>query len=379
MPTPETPPFRKRALRAALSIVVTLSVLAAAGGAVHFGSDALANRANAIPAPDAAPALPVAVAPLVQSDGYTVLRQFTGQIEAAFSTALSFELAGRLVELSVREGDGVQSGQVIARLDIALLQAERSRLEASRAAISDQLIFAQSRLERAARLRETGFSSQDVLDQAQAIRDELRNRIIEVDAALASIRINIEKSVLHAPFDGRIAAQNVDGSETLSPGQPVVTLIKTHAPEVRIGLPLDIDITGLDRTQVRLGDQVVPATLRQIRPDLDPVTRTRTALFTLETDSTPVIGQTATLLLPQHIAARGLWVPMDALQEAAGSVWTVMVVEDGIVRAAGVELLHVEAARAYVRGSFTPTSQLIHAGAHRVVAGQRVAPQAAGS
>lgn len=372
MDTASNPSLARRFSRRTLIVVTTLLVGAGAIAAVIFGSNALGARANAVPQDVIATPLPVETEPLVQQSSYTVHRQFTGQIEAASSTVISFELPGKLIALNVREGASVSKDTVIAQLDTALLEAETNRLTASRAGIADQLTFAESRLDRVTTLRSQGFASQELLDQAQATRDELRNRIMEMDAALEANAINIAKSVLRAPFDGRVGVQNVDSGETLTAGQPVVTLIETGTPELRVGLPLNIDASTIETAKVQVGDQLLHATLRQIRPDLDPITRTRTALFTLDAGGTPLIGQTATLLLPTTVTKSGYWVATDALQEGEGSVWTVLVVDDGTARRASVELLHVEETRAYVQGSFEDRAALIRTGAHRVVPGQAV-------
>ena len=230
------PTFLRRALRVSLNTTLTIAVMAAAGSAVMFGSTILADRAEAGAVTDTADRLPVQVTPLTLSEGYSVPRRFVGQVEAAASVALSFELGGRLSELMVAEGARVRAGEVLARLDTSLLLAERTRLEAARAATAAQLALAETRLVRAGTLREEGFASQESVDQALATRDELANRIRETDAAIDSVRINLEKSVLFAPFDGRVGLRNVDGGETLAAGAPVLTLIETAAPQVRVGL-----------------------------------------------------------------------------------------------------------------------------------------------
>ncbi|WP_259994310.1 hypothetical protein [Sulfitobacter sp. S190] len=120
-------------------------------------------------------------------------------------------------------------------------------------------------------------------------------------------------------------------------------------------------------------------TLRRVRPDVDPVTRTRTALFEIDTLTAATFGQTATLILQTEVAARGTWVPVDALQQGSGSIWSVLVVEDGIVRTADVEVLHAQTDRAYVRGTFAEGAALIRTGAHRVVPGQEVRMLAEGA
>ncbi|MEJ6394247.1 efflux RND transporter periplasmic adaptor subunit [Gymnodinialimonas sp. 2305UL16-5] len=364
--------FLRRAARFVVNVTLTMAVVAVSGFAVVFGSEFLADRAEASAATNTAERIPVEVTDLTLLDGYSVPRHFVGQVEATASVALSFELGGRLSELLVDEGAQVEAGQLLARLDTSLLLAERERLEATRAATSAQLVLAESRLARATALRAEGFASEEALDQARATRDELLSRIQETDAAIGTVAINLEKSEIFAPFDGRVGRRNVDGGETLSAGSPVLTLIETAAPQLRVGLPLAIDLDLLEHVEISVDGVSYPARLMHVRPDIDPVTRTRTAIFAIEAETAPIFGQTATLVLETPIEAVGTWLPLDALQEGLGGIWTVLVVDDGVVRMAAVEILHTEATRAYVRGTFQPGAQLINSGAHRVVPGQQV-------
>jgi RND family efflux transporter MFP subunit len=370
---------KPRPLRKLLRIAVTLVFAALAGAAVMAGSDLLAQRAGASAPVAPAPLVPVSVRPLRYEEGYRLTRRLVGQVEAGTEAVLSFERGGRLIELRVEEGAFVRAGAVIARLDTAQLETQANRLLATRKATEAQLEFAEMRLKRVRDLRVTGFSSQQSLDASLATRDELRSRVAEIDAALSSVQVDLDKSVLTAPFEGRIGARTVNLTETLGAGQAVVTLIETANPVVRIGLPLAIDPDGLRDVRITIGDATHSATLRQVRPDIDPVTRTRTVLFDVNSGLAPVFGQVATLMLDLPITARGAWVPLDALQEGSGSIWTILVVEDDRVRAAAVELLHVEAGRAYVRGSFPDGVQIVHTGAHRVVPGQHVRRIGAGA
>jgi RND family efflux transporter MFP subunit len=276
------------------------------------------------------------------------------------------------VALNVEEGDRVEEGQVIARLDTELLDADVMRLEASRAAAKAQLAFADARLSRAEELQKQGFASAERFDEALAMRDELVNRIAETDAALHAVQINKAKSSLHAPFSGRIGAQSVEANETITAGQPIMSIIETTAPEFRVGLPLDVAVETLKSAHISIAGREIPATLRQLRPDIDPVTRTRTAIFSLDTQTEMLFGQTAALLMETTVEERGAWVPVDALQSGDGSVWRLLVVQDDRVRHAAVEILHIEGTKAFVRGSFDETSRIVAAGAHRVVPGQTV-------
>jgi RND family efflux transporter MFP subunit len=374
----EKPVWWRRALSRVVTLSVTSVVVAGAAGAVFYGSAELATRAEATAVADVTEPTPVATRALVRADGYEVERRFVGQVEAAASVVLSFELGGRLNALSVEEGQEVQAGAVLARLDTALLEAERARLEASLSATEAQAELAEIRLIRARALLAEGHVSQEALDQALATRNELAGRMLEIGAAIDAVAINLEKSELRAPFDGRVGLRNVDGGETLAAGAPVLTLIETEAPEVRVGLPLSVNPAALGEVSIRIAGVDYPARLAQVRPDIDPVTRTRTALFTLLTDETPAFGQTATLSHSMRVPEEGTWVPIDALQEGVRGSWNILLVEAGRVRIAMVEVLHADEVRAYVSGTFADGAQMIEAGAHRVVPGQTVRILAAG-
>ncbi len=350
----------------------TAVVIGIAVGVVTFGTDALAERVENAPAPEPALLTSVAVSTIQFEAYYTTTRRFIGQVESAADATLSFELGGRLAALTVDEGESVAKGDVIARLDTALLEAEHNRLTASKDATTAQLTFAQTRLVRAEQLQSEGFSSRETLDQARATRDELVSRIAEIDAGLSTVAINIEKSVLHAPFDGRIGALDVETAETVNPGQVVLTLIETTTPHVRVGVPLSVVEGELRQVTIEIAGHEYAAELQQLRPDIDPITRTRTALFKLETEQTLAFGQTANLLVQTDVNARGAWVSLDALQQGSGSIWTVLVVEDDIVRTAAVEVLFQQSDRAFVQGTFAEGAKLIGVGAHRVVPGQQV-------
>lgn len=358
-----------------LRISFTFAVIAGAVLAVQFGAAELSRRAEAAPSPDPASSLPVQIRPVERLGGYTVTRAFIGQIETQRNVTVSFELPGRLADVFVDEGDHVVAGEMIARQDTALLEAEHAQLLASRSATRAQLTFAEQTVERNEELQRRGFAPQAGVDEAQARRDELLGRMAEINAGLDSVDIRLRKTKLQAPFAGRVTVRNVDGGEVLGASQPVISLVELSAPQIRVGLPLDIDETILDEVQVEVAGQVYPARMTSLRPDVDPVTRTRTALFAVDTDRLLTVGQTAQLNLQHRIAADGFWVPVASLKEGVRGQWTLLAVDEAqSVRAAQVEILHAESNRVYVRAGLPNGTPLIDVGPQRVTVGQRVIP-----
>lgn len=364
----------RKVARLAGRLVLTIAVVGSAAFAVNYGSGELTRRADAAPAPDAAPTLPVKTTLLRLESSYAVRRAFVGQSEPQRTVSVSFELPGRLASISVDEGDTIREGDVVATQDTSLLEAERSRLEASRRAAEAQLKFADQTVARREELNERGFAAQENLDGALAQRDELNARIAEIDAGIASVDIRIAKSRIKAPFDGRVTSRFVDGRETLSPGQPILELVETRAPQVRVGVPLDMDEAQLSNSEIEIGGATYPGTLVTLRPDIDPVTRTRTAVFAVDAAKAVAFGQIARLLVTEQVEASGLWLPVTSLQEGARGQWTVLTVDpQDTVRAAPIEVLHAESDRVFVRGAFPEGTRLISEGPQRVTVGQRVA------
>ncbi len=368
------PSLFARVLRGTVRLGVTVSFIAVAAAAVHFGASELTRRAEAVPAPGAAAVTPVSVTPITSENAYTVDRVFIGQVEPQRSADISFELNGTLDQILVDEGDEVAKGQLLATLDIALLEVERDRLTASRDAIAAQLAFARKTVERNAKLIEQGFTSQARLDEAVSQQDELLSRIGELDAALRDVTVRIEKSSIEAPFAGQITARHVDGGETLRSGELVLGMVEVVSPQVRIGIPLDVDPALLTNVEIEIAGQSYRAELSTLRPDIDPVTRTRTALFNLKNAPDVAFGQTARVHVLDPVQSAGTWVPTTSLKEGTRGQWTLLVADaQKTVRLATVEVLHAEDDRVFVRGAFPEGTVLIDQGPQRVSVGQRVA------
>jgi len=357
---------------------LTLGIVALAFLAIVLGSQYLASRSAMVPAADPAPLMPVATRPFILSSHYTVTRSFTGQLEPRRNAAVSFELAGQLASIVVEEGDRISMGQVIATLDTRLLEAERERLRASREALEAQLVFADQTVTRQSQLREQGFTSTAALDGALARVDELKARIAEVRAGLEINTIRIEKSVARAPFDGRIAARHVDGGESIVPGQGLVEIVDEAEPLVRVGFPLNVDVIEMAELKVEIAGEIFAAEVQAVRPDVDPATRTRTALLSVATSADPVFGQTVRILLTEQHAQPGIWVPLTSLREGLRGQWTLLAVDAGnTVRSLSVQIVHVANDQVYVRGAFPGDMRLIAGGPQRITVGQTVAPQPA--
>lgn len=373
-----TPSLTRRILKILGTVTSTSITAAIAVGLVVTGSSFIADRADSVGLPDIAPPVTVRTQPMAREPGYTVTRSFVGQLEAAQEADLAFEAGGTLAAIFVEEGAYVEAGAVLARTDTRALSADRDATLAARTALEAQLELAKLTTARQERLEQQGFAATQRFDEARLSVMELTARIDQTDAQIARIDVALDKSELRAPFAGRVGARMADLGQTVGSGAPVLRLLEEAAPRLRVGLPADlaVDLAIGAQADAVFGAQAYAATLVYLRPDLDPRTRTRSAVFELvlsEGQTAPAYGQSGQIRLTQTVEDPGAWVPLMALREGVNGSWTVMAV-DGENRATleAVELLHSSASHAFVRGSFSDGAALIAAGPHRVVPGQLV-------
>ncbi|NIA67859.1 HlyD family efflux transporter periplasmic adaptor subunit [Pelagibius litoralis] len=187
-----------------------------------------------------------------------------GRIEAE-EVHVAAKYAGRVSEVLAREGDMVDAGDVLARMDTAELDASFARAKAdiaqaqeavaeARAQIAQresELSFAEQELGRAIFLVQKGHVSKEHLERRQTERDTARavldaagarlfstQRAVESAAAEARrIEAQIDDSVLKAPREGRIQYRLAEPGEVLADGGKVVTLLDLSDVYMTIFLP----------------------------------------------------------------------------------------------------------------------------------------------
>ncbi len=377
--TPSKSPLGPRLVKRFLTLSGTSAVILLAGGLVLGGVTLLSDRADAVLGPSPAPITVVSATTISPQSSLTVTRRFQGQVEAAQSVSLAFQQAGEIEQLLVDEGDTVQAGQVIAQLDTRILDAERQRLQASRRAIEAQVELAELTTQRQSELRDRGFASEQTLDTARLTLADLEARIAEIDASMTRIDVQLSQTQLVAPFDGTVASRLVDDGTVASVGQPIVNLLEDSTPLFRVGIDpaLASNLVELDNVIITINGVDYDAVFEGFRPDLDPQTRTRTALFEVDTEDA-VYLEAGILTVRPSINQPGYLVPMTALQDGVRGLWTVLSLAPSAetstytVGLEAVEVLHLEGDLAFVRGTFTDEIMIIDNGAHRVVPGAHV-------
>ena len=172
---------------------------------------------------------------------------------------------GRIAEVLVDEGDSVQVGQVVARMDTSSLsaqvrEAEAQVLRSRQGQITAKALIAQRRsetllaerdLERARALYvNANMSAKDydrarsTMDTAKASTTQAEAQLAEADAAIAAslaqkerIHVDLKDSVLPAPRSGRVQFRLAEPGEVLASGGKVLTLIDPTDVYMTVFLP----------------------------------------------------------------------------------------------------------------------------------------------
>nr|WP_159063790.1 efflux RND transporter periplasmic adaptor subunit [Thaumasiovibrio occultus] len=149
---------------------------------------------------------------------------FHGVVRSSERADLSFRQSGKLVELLVEEGDRVEAGQVLAKLDQRQLQIALN-------SANTELRKAQADYKRGLQIFESSQAiSRSDLEKLQTQRDLSRNRY-------ADAKRNLDDATLVAPFAGVIAQKNVNNFAQVQANQVVYSLQDLSQLEVVIEVP----------------------------------------------------------------------------------------------------------------------------------------------
>ncbi len=212
----------------ATALLVTATLLAACGPSAPPASDTEAPQLRPVRVAkvEQGPALP----PIVAS----------GVVAARDEAKLSFKLGGLIREITVREGEAVRAGQLLARLETAEIDAGVAQARAAH----DK---ARRDLQRGQQLFKDDVITQEQLDDLGTAAEVAR-------AQLSAAEFNRRYADITAPADGRVLRRLAEPRELVSAGQPVLMVSRGAG-----GFTLKLGLPDRDFVHVALGDTATVA------------------------------------------------------------------------------------------------------------------------
>jgi RND family efflux transporter MFP subunit len=221
------------------TVAVSLAVVAGVGMRLVASNKA---KKEVLESQQAALKLPVSLelgaADLVRANTVELTRTLpvSGPIKAVSSAFVKARVAGELQGLTVREGDMVKAGQVLARVDSTEYQARTRQAQQQAESAKAQVDIARRSFENNRKLVDQGFISQTALESSSA---SLAAAEASYRAAMAGVDVaakSLEDTVLRAPISGQVAQRLTQPGERVAIDARVLEIVDLSRLEVEANL-----------------------------------------------------------------------------------------------------------------------------------------------
>jgi len=225
------------------------------------------------------------------------------------------EISGLVEAVRIEEGQHLKKGHILVELGSDILRKRLQAAQASYEQALSELAIAGINLKR----RETLFQKKSISQQTY---DENKYRVIGTEkraaalyARLEQIKIELEKKIIRAPFDGVVIKRHVDRGEWISEGESVAMIGKDDVIDIVAELPekiIQYIKIGM-RVKATANGQDFSGTVIAIVPKGDVRTRTFPVKIRTPNQFSLIEGMSARVTLPKGEIEEALIVPRDAV------------------------------------------------------------------
>jgi len=161
-----------------------------------------------------------------------------GLVRPRAEVTLTAQVSGEIIYTSpsMVSGGVFDIGQELVRIDPRPYRAALTQTEAQKRALEANLTYLDKQLTRNTQLSVQGAASQQRADETLSQRDQVRAQIAGLAAAIQSRNIELERTVITAPFAGRVVSEKVDIGSVVGPGQEVGRIFALDTAEVVVPL-----------------------------------------------------------------------------------------------------------------------------------------------
>jgi RND family efflux transporter MFP subunit len=231
-----------------------------------------------VPALAFSEAVPIAAVQSSQTVGSYVL---DGVIQAVKQSTVAAQASGRIANFSVKAGDRVRAGQVLATIDDREAQVGVQRAQAQTAQADAELRNAKAQMERTRELHTQGFVSKAAFDTAST---QYQAAQAQRDQAVASVRqsgIAQGFTRVTAPMDGWVLQTFAQAGDLAVPGMPLLLVYAPQPLRAVVQVPASRSLSVRQAKQTRVlvnmgsgsGQSISPMNRLEI-PSSDPVSQT---------------------------------------------------------------------------------------------------------
>jgi membrane fusion protein (multidrug efflux system) len=309
-----------------------------------------------------APVIPVSIMDVKPAPMRDVIL-LPGTTEAWQDVQVSADTAGRIEWVGPREGERVNKGDLLVKIDVSALKAALDHAEA-------QFKLAEDLYQRRRRLFERKIIAKEELDQS-----ETQRTLAATD--YEQIKVKYEHGFPRSPINGVINYLYVDAGEFIDTGKPLADIVNIDRIKINVQVP-ELDIRFVRKgqtTPVKIDafpEKELTGVVDFVAFKADPATKTflvRTIIDNPAGDIRP--GMIARVVFVRRLIPDALVAPLFALVDKGGER-LVFVEKDGVAHARTVSIGVIEDDRVQITSGLSPGDHLIVKGQTEVEDGMKV-------
>ncbi|MBT9477665.1 efflux RND transporter periplasmic adaptor subunit [Polaromonas sp.] len=269
--------------------VALLAVVLIAGGVLRTLSARKAQQQALVAASTAKnPGVELAATDVVKAETRALAQGLavSGSLKAVNSAMVKARVAGELQGLSVREGDFVKAGQVIARIDASEFQSRVQQARQQAESAKAQVAVAQRQFDNNKALVDQGFISKTALDTSLANLNAAQATYRAAQAATAIAAKSLDDTVLKSPIDGQVAQRLAQPGERVGIDAKIVEVVDLRQLELEASLgaqeSMDVRVGQSAELQIEGSPQTVKARVARINPSAQAGSRSVLVYLSLD-------------------------------------------------------------------------------------------------
>jgi RND family efflux transporter MFP subunit len=266
----------------------------------------------------------------------------SGTLQPEQQANVRAEVGGTVLQTYVEQGQRVNKGQVIARIDDAALREAELSARAAVTTAQNTVDLNKRQLDRNDALLKAGAIAERDLEIARNQYSAAEAQLANAKAQLANAAKQLSKATITAPFAGIVSARQASAGDVVQPGgalytivNPVSMRLEASVPAdqlsaIRVGAPVDFTVSGYP-------SRAFTGHITNINPVADPATRQVRIIVSLPNANGVLVGG---LFADGHVASEVRTAPVAPLAavDERGLKPFVMRIKNGVVDKAEVEL-----------------------------------------
>jgi RND family efflux transporter MFP subunit len=261
-----------------------------------------------------------------------------GSVLAVSQATVRSKLSAEVRRVTVREGDKVTAGQIVAEFDTAQLRAQLAERNAAWESARAQLATTERTRQANAQLVKQNFISQNAFDTADSAYQAQLAAVAAARAQLEQTQIQMADSVVRAPISGIVAKRHVQPGEKLAFDAPLMAIVDlaelevqaqvpvSDVPQIRKGMTAQVDVEGI-------AGRRFAGRVERINPSTEPGTRTVNIYVSLPNEESLLkAGMFARVVLTTLPEAEAMALPASALRTDGQQSYVWVIAEGKLAR-----------------------------------------------